>query len=80
MQSPFIPPYALNLPSAGDALESKEADRLLAARKYMEAHQYQRAVYALRGCSSSRAVFLSVYSQYLVRSRLFIFMPVINSG
>lgn len=48
------------------ALEFQDQDQISVARKYMEARQYTRAAHALRGCSSTKALFAFVYCQYIV--------------
>ncbi|KAE9408649.1 TPR-like protein [Gymnopus androsaceus JB14] len=50
--------------------EEQEADVLNVARKCMEARQYHRAAHFIRNCTSSKARFLSVYCQFIVRKAL----------
>lgn len=47
-------------------LESHEGDFLVTAQKCFEHREFKRAVYWLHECRSAKALFLSVYSQYMV--------------
>ena len=47
-------------------LEAREADFLATAQRCFEHREFPRVVYWLHECRSAKALFLSVYSQYLV--------------
>jgi len=47
-------------------LESQEEDILVNARACFQAREFRRAVHVLQGCRSSKARFLSIYSQFIV--------------
>ena len=47
-------------------LEMREGDFLATAQKCFEHREFKRAVYWLHECRSAKALFLSVYSQYMV--------------
>lgn len=47
-------------------LEIREGDFLATAQKCFEHREFKRAVYWLHECRSAKALFLSVYSQYMV--------------
>lgn len=47
-------------------LEYQEEDVLATARACIEAREFLRATHLLRECRSSKARFLSVYSQFIV--------------
>lgn len=47
-------------------LEMREGDFLATAQKCFEHREFKRAVYWLHECRSVKALFLSVYSQYMV--------------
>ena len=47
-------------------LEVREGDFLATAQKCFEHREFGRAVYWLHECRSTKALFLSVYSQYMV--------------
>jgi len=47
-------------------LEMREGDFLATAQKCFEHREFKRAVYWLHECRSTKALFLSVYSQYMV--------------
>lgn len=47
-------------------LETREADFLITALKCFEHREFPRVVYWLHECRSAKALFLSVYSQYMV--------------
>jgi anaphase-promoting complex subunit 8 len=47
-------------------LEYQEADNLVTARACFEAREFLRAKFLLENCRSSKARFLSVYSQFIV--------------
>ena len=47
-------------------LEMHEGDFLVTAQKCFEHREFKRAVYWLHECRSAKALFLSVYSQYMV--------------
>ena len=55
-------------------LEMREGDFLATAQKCFEHREFKRAVYWLHECRSAKALFLSVYSQYMVLYDL-IFRP-----
>ena len=55
-------------------LEMHEGDFLATAQKCFEHREFRRAVYWLHECRSTKALFLSVYSQYMVLYDL-IFRP-----
>ena len=44
----------------------REGDFLVTAQKCFEHREFKRAVYWLHECRSAKALFLSVYSQYMV--------------
>jgi anaphase-promoting complex subunit 8 len=48
--------------------EAHEADLLFSARTFMETREPMRAIHVLRQCRSSKAHFLSLYSQFIVSS------------
>ncbi|KAJ6586986.1 hypothetical protein DFH09DRAFT_1142190 [Mycena vulgaris] len=45
--------------------ETQEADLLFSARTFMESREPMRAIHVLRECRSSKAHFLSLYSQFI---------------
>ena len=47
-------------------LEMRETDFLTTAQKCFEHREFKRVVYWLHECRSAKALFLSVYSQYMV--------------
>ena len=47
-------------------LEYQEADNLATARACFESREFLRAKFLLENCRSSKARFLSIYSQFLV--------------
>lgn len=47
-------------------LEYQEADVLAAARSCFESREFQRASHMLQTCKSSKAMFLKIYSQFIV--------------
>lgn len=49
-------------------LEALDEDYIASARSLIDAKEYMRAVHWLKDCKSSKALFLSVYSQYMVSS------------
>ena len=55
-------------------LEMHEGDFLVTAQKCFEHREFKRAVYWLHECRSAKALFLSVYSQYMVLYDL-VFLP-----
>jgi anaphase-promoting complex subunit 8 len=48
--------------------EARDEDTLATARACVEAREFLRAVHILRECASSKALFLSIYSQFMVRN------------
>ena len=56
-------------------LEMREGDFLATAQKCFEHREFKRAVYWLHECRSVKALFLSVYSQYMVLYDL-VFRPL----
>ena len=56
-------------------LEMREGDFLATAQKCFEHREFKRAVYWLHECRSAKALFLSVYSQYMVLYDL-VFRPL----
>ncbi|KIP08436.1 hypothetical protein PHLGIDRAFT_104401 [Phlebiopsis gigantea 11061_1 CR5-6] len=46
-------------------LEALDEDYIASARSLIDAKEYMRAVHWLKDCKSSKALFLSVYSQYM---------------
>ena len=61
-------------------LEYQEADVLAAARSCFENREFQRASHMLQTCRSSKAMFLKIYSQFIVSFTLplICFMPIIT--
>jgi hypothetical protein len=55
--------------------EMREGDFLATAQKCFEHREFKRAVYWLHECRSAKALFLSVYSQYMVLYDL-VFRPL----
>jgi len=49
-------------------LEYQEGDVLVTARACFEAGEFMRVIHLLRGCRSSKARFLSIYSHFIVSS------------
>ncbi len=47
-------------------LEALDEDNITTARALMDAKEFTRAVHWVKDCRSAKAIFLSVYSQYLV--------------
>lgn len=47
-------------------LEAIDEDYIVSARALIDAKEYTRAIHWLRNCKSSKALFLSVYSRYMV--------------
>ena len=56
-------------------LEMREGDFLATAQKCLEHREFKRAVYWLHECRSTKALFLSIYSQYMVLYDL-VFRPL----
>lgn len=52
--------------AAQQALESREQDAIMMAQTLMDNKEYSRAMHWLRLCESDKAIFLKVYSMYLV--------------
>lgn len=52
--------------AAQQQLESREQDTIAMAQNLMDNKEYSRAVHWLKLCESDKAVFLKVYSMYLV--------------
>lgn len=50
--------------------EAQDHDMLAAARSFFEAKEFVRAAHWLRSCQSSKARFLSIYSEYMVNELL----------
>jgi anaphase-promoting complex subunit 8 len=46
--------------------EARDEDTLATARACVEAREFLRAVHILRECKSSKARFLTIYSQFMV--------------
>ncbi|KAG6911124.1 hypothetical protein DXG01_003864 [Tephrocybe rancida] len=49
-----------------NGLEAQEEDALVTARACIDAREFKRASHLLRDCKSSKARFLSTYSQFIV--------------
>jgi anaphase-promoting complex subunit 8 len=47
-------------------LEALDEDHLTSARALIDAKEFTRAVHWLRECKSAKALFLTLYSQYMV--------------
>jgi anaphase-promoting complex subunit 8 len=47
-------------------LEAQDSDVLTTAKACVQAREFLRAVHLLRECKSSKARFLSIYSQFMV--------------
>ena len=56
-------------------LEMCEGDFLVTAQKCFEHREFKRTVYWLHECRSAKALFLSVYSQYMVLYDLVFLSP-----
>ncbi|KNZ72808.1 Anaphase-promoting complex subunit 8 [Termitomyces sp. J132] len=50
-------------------LEAQEEDILVTARACVHAKEFKRAIHVLRDCRSSKAHFLSIYSQFIVTEK-----------
>lgn len=61
-------------------LEAIDEDYISSARSLIDAKEYIRAIHWLRDCKSSKALFLSLYSQYMVRSVLFYVPQTFDDG
>ena len=48
--------------------EAHDADYLAMAKTFLEAKEFMRVIHWLKPCRSSKAIFLRVYSQYLVNT------------
>ncbi|KAJ7594437.1 hypothetical protein C8J56DRAFT_926766 [Mycena floridula] len=68
-QSRQISPTALMFSPNVSQLEHD--DEVLVARRHMEAHEYTRAIHALRTCppTDSKALFLNIYCQFIASER-----------
>jgi hypothetical protein len=65
--SDFVPQPAPSIPPPlEEEVDWGEEDTYELGRAYFEAKELERAAWALRGCRSNKAVFLSLYAQYLV--------------
>ncbi|KII92586.1 hypothetical protein PLICRDRAFT_695920 [Plicaturopsis crispa FD-325 SS-3] len=49
--------------------EAREEDLLAAAKSYFDAREFLRAVHVLQGCNSSKARFISLYSQFMASEK-----------
>jgi len=47
--------------------EDEDEDETMLARRHMELKQYHQAVFVLQDCESPKALFMRIYSQYIVR-------------
>lgn len=56
------------------ALEKEEEDTLFAARSCFEAREFYRATHLLKECKSSKARFLKLYCQFIVRQYMIIIL------
>lgn len=66
---PHAPPLEIQDPDERNReleLEDKDADHITTARALMDSREYTRAAHWLKDCKSSKAIFLRVYSEYLV--------------
>lgn len=54
--------------------DAQDLDALCLAKSYFDLKEYDRAAYFLRGCRSQKAYFLYMYSRYLVRCFVLVFM------
>lgn len=52
--------------------ETQDQDLLIAARAFFEAKEFVRAAHWLRSCQSSKARFLSIYSEYMVNNSYYV--------
>ena len=50
-----------------DEDEDEDEDETMLARRHMELKQYHQAVFVLQDCESPKALFMRIYSQYIVR-------------
>ncbi|KAF8633362.1 hypothetical protein AX17_004533 [Amanita inopinata Kibby_2008] len=50
-------------------MESQEEDVLVAARACMDAREFARAIHLLKNCTSTKARFLSTYSQFIASEK-----------
>ena len=70
LQSQTAPWESTNVPYDPQneaVLEEQEGDELLAARASFDAKEFHRASHHLKSCKSSKAKFLRLYSEYIVR-------------
>lgn len=72
---PVRHPHAPSLkpPSSEDQarelhLEAMDEDHISSARALIDAKEFSRAVHWLKECKSAKAVFMFIYSQYMVGS------------
>lgn len=65
--APQVKPQPEDLHGLEMNLETQDEDHLATARACFEAREFLRAVHLLRDCNSSKARFLSIYSQFMVR-------------
>ena len=64
--APTMRPDIAEVRAAQARLETREQDTITMAQTLMDNKEYERAVHWLRLCESDKAVFLKVYSSYLV--------------
>ena len=64
--APSLQPQSLEELAQEAQLQTIDEDYIASARALIDAKEYTRAVHWLKDCKSSKAIFLSVYSQYMV--------------
>ena len=64
--APSLAPQSPDEVARQAQLEALDEDYIASAKSLIDAKEYTRAVHWLRECKSSKALFLSVYSQYMV--------------
>ncbi|KAJ6625584.1 hypothetical protein B0H10DRAFT_2002043 [Mycena sp. CBHHK59/15] len=63
--APLLQPQPTEIRALESELERRERDLLLSALVFFESREPLRAIHTLRECSSSKAHFLSLYSQFI---------------
>lgn len=71
IKHPHAPPLRPQAPedrAREEHLEALDEDSIACAKSLIDAKEYTRAVHWLRECKSSKAMFMNLYSQYMVSS------------
>ncbi|KAF8070499.1 hypothetical protein FPV67DRAFT_1413466 [Lyophyllum atratum] len=67
--APLLLPQPPDVRAMENDLEIQEEDVLMTARACVEAREYKRAIHILQDCRSSKAQFLSIYSQFIATEK-----------